>query len=58
MLEKLKEDVAVAKVMHPELAQEIQELYQLCLDEIEEGGSETHEVQLCYGAIDDLLDND
>lgn len=34
---------------------EILSLLQLCEDEIEEGGSEIHEVQLCYNDICDLV---
>ena len=41
---------------HPKLASEINELFQLCKDEIEQGGSETHEIELCYGSIKELLE--
>lgn len=41
---------------HPELKNEIEELLQLCQSEIEDGGSLTHERELCYGSIKELLE--
>jgi hypothetical protein len=41
---------------HPELQQEINGLIQLCQDNIEEGESETHEIELCMNEIEDLKD--
>jgi len=35
----------------PELGDEIADLYELCMDEIEEGGSPQHEIDLCYRDI-------
>lgn len=40
----------------PEYSEEIQNLYQLCLDEIEQGESESHEISLCIASIEDLID--
>lgn len=40
---------------YPDKAEEIQDLYQLCLDEIEQGESTPHEIELCLGGIDDLI---
>lgn len=40
---------------HPQLKEEIEELVQLCKDEIEEGGSPDHEIQLCRGSIEELI---
>jgi hypothetical protein len=42
----------------PELYEEIVGLWQLCLDEIEEGGSPQHEVGLCYRDIKELMERD
>lgn len=39
----------------PKLAEEIQEFYQLALDEIEEGGSTTHEIELATSDIEELI---
>lgn len=38
----------------PHLKPLIDDLYDLCLDEVESGGSESHEVQLCIQDIKDL----
>jgi hypothetical protein len=40
----------------PELKAEINDLIQLCNDEIEEGGSPTHERNLCYESIKQLAE--
>jgi hypothetical protein len=40
---------------HPHLVFTINDLYQLCLDEIEQGGSEPHEIQLCTSDIEELI---
>jgi len=40
---------------NPEYKSRINELFQLCLDEIDEGGSEEHEIQLCYSSIYELI---
>lgn len=39
----------------PELKGEINDLLQLCYDEIEAGESKENEIELCYGAINDLI---
>ena len=41
---------------HPKLKEEILDLYQLCLDEIEEGGSRENEIYLCLSSIEDLIE--
>jgi hypothetical protein len=41
---------------NPEYKSRINELFQLCLDEIDEGGSEEHEIQLCYSSIYELIE--
>lgn len=41
---------------HPEHKSEVSDLIQLCVDEIEEGGSSEHEISLCYSSIKELLE--
>lgn len=40
---------------HPSLKQEITQLYYLCLNEIEEGGSPMHEIELCLNDVEQLI---
>jgi hypothetical protein len=40
---------------YPELRGQIMDLFQLCLDEIEEGGSIIHEIQLCINDIEETI---
>jgi len=42
---------------YPELKQEILDIYTLCLDEIEEGGSVNHEVSLGMEDLKELILN-
>lgn len=42
---------------NPQLKNEVYDLIQLCEDEIEQGGSPEHEIQLCEEAIRQLLEN-
>lgn len=42
---------------HPEYYQQVDELIQLCRDEIEEGGSPQHEIQLCIESIKQLVED-
>jgi hypothetical protein len=42
---------------HPDLKNEILDLYQLCLDEIEQGESKDNEIYLCQSSIEDLLND-
>jgi len=46
-LEQLKEYVKDSIKANPQHKDEILDLYQLCLDEIEDGGSVQHEISLC-----------
>jgi len=39
---------------NPELKDEAYDLVQLCMDEIEGGGSKEHEIELCYESIKQL----
>lgn len=40
---------------YPELKGQILDLFTLCVDEIEEGGSRTHEISLCVSDIEELI---
>ena len=52
---QLKKYVREITAQYPDLDEEISDLYDLCLNEIEEGGSEQHEINLCYNDIQSLL---
>lgn len=54
-LEQLEEYVKKAIKEYPELKSSIMSLFQLCLDEIEEGGSRTHEIELCVNDIEENI---
>lgn len=41
---------------YPYLKDSIVDFYQLCLDEIEEGGSPSHEIELCMSDVNDLIE--
>jgi hypothetical protein len=43
---------------HPHLKKEVDDLVQLCFDEIEEGGSIEHEIDLAIDSIDQLLEEE
>lgn len=43
---------------HPKHKWEIWDFISLCQDEIEEGGSETHEIELCKSSILQLVGED
>jgi len=40
---------------YPSLKTEVQGLIDLCVAEIEEGGSQQHEISLCWSDIDELV---
>lgn len=40
---------------YPQHRKEIVGLYNLCKDEIEEGGSTEHEIELCLNEINELI---
>lgn len=42
---------------YPQHETEIRDLYQLCLDEIEEGGSAENETYLCMNDIEEVIKN-
>ena len=43
---------------HPDKFDEIWDFVSLCQDEIEEGGSPTHEIELCKESIRQLIEED
>jgi hypothetical protein len=53
--EQLQKYVQEKIKLHPELKSAIISLFQLCLDEIEEGGSREHEIDLCVTDIDQTI---
>jgi hypothetical protein len=55
-MEGLKKFIRETIEKHPTLEEEVMDLYQLCLDEIEQGGSTQHEIYSCMSSIDDLVD--
>lgn len=40
---------------NPELKEEIFDFYSLCRTEIEDGGSEPHEIELCISSVEELI---
>lgn len=54
-MEQLRNFVFQTINSHPELEDQILDLYQLCKDEIESGGSMSYEIEICKIAINDLL---
>ena len=55
---QLRAFVKESVTKHPHLKDEIYDLYELCLDEISEGGSPEHEIQLCITDIEQLIEQD
>ena len=56
-MKELIQHVADICMKFPRLANEAQELLDLCQTEIEEGASPSHEVELCYGSLMELIEN-
>ena len=54
-LTELKKEVLKMIDIHPKHTEELRELYFLAVSEIEEGGSETHECELAYTDMQDLI---
>jgi len=55
-LAQLKEWINIQITKHPEHKEEILDYYDLCMDEIEEGGSPTHEIELCINSVEELTE--
>jgi hypothetical protein len=54
-LSVLKSFVRDSIISHPQYKEEINDLFQLCLDEIDEGGSVYNEVTLCRNDIEEII---
>jgi hypothetical protein len=54
-MKELKQFANSFLTKHPEFKKEVEDLIQLCADEIEDGGSAPHEIELCKRSIVDLL---
>lgn len=48
--------IAEKKAQYPELREEMDDLFQLALDEIEDGGSPQHECDLAAESINQLIE--
>lgn len=46
-----------ARKKYPDLEDQINEYYELCMTEIDDGGSIPHEIQLCVNDIEELITN-
>ena len=57
-MEELVQWARSLKNEHPDKFDEIWELVDLCYNEIEQGGSPEHEIELCKDSIIQLLDDD
>lgn len=57
-MKKLKEFIKDFIIKHPEHKGEALDLFQLCLDEIEQGGSPDNEISLCEESINQLLEEE
>lgn len=55
-LQQLTEWVRETVKKHPDLKSEILDYYVLCIDEMEDGGSEQHEIELCVNSIEQLIE--
>lgn len=54
-MEQLLEFAKQTIKRYPALKSDIEELIELCIMEIEEEGSERHEIELCWINIQDLI---
>jgi hypothetical protein len=43
---------------YPNLEDEINDFIQLCIDEVEQGASLTHEIELCQDSIEQLINEE
>jgi hypothetical protein len=55
-IDNLKQYCIEKATQYPKLAGEIEDLYQLALDEIDQGGSPMHECELAIGSIEEAID--
>ena len=57
-MKRLRDYVKEFVAEHPHLKEEVNDLAQLCFDEIEQGGSIEHEIDLAIDSIDQLLEEE
>ncbi len=55
-MKQLAEDLRKVITKFPQLKDGVNDMYQLCKDEIEEGGSEQGEIENCRQAVKDLIE--
>lgn len=55
-LQQFKKEINKQIVKYPLLKEEILDLYELAINEIEEDGSASHEIELCQESIKQLID--
>jgi hypothetical protein len=55
-MKELIQWVGEMKQSHPDKSEEMLDLVSLCRDEIEEGGSPSHEIALCKESIKQLIE--
>jgi hypothetical protein len=55
-MKQLAKDLQVVIIRFPQLSGGVKDMYQLCKDEIEEGGSYEHEIDSCRQAVRDLIE--
>ena len=55
-LQQFKNEINEQRVKYPLLKEEILDFYELAINETEEGGSPTHEIELCLESIKQLID--
>ena len=57
MLAEFKKRMPLIIEKFPQHKEEVQASYQLALDEIEDGGSISHEISICLSDIDQIINN-
>lgn len=55
-LQQFRDYIKEQTVKYPLLKEEILDFYELAINEIEEGGSPIHEIELCLESIKQLID--
>lgn len=54
-IDDLRKFIREKSLEYPHLESEFYDYYSLCLSEIEEGGSKTHEIELCINSIEETI---
>ncbi len=55
-MEQLRQDLRAIITKYPQLKGQVNDFFQLCKDEIDEGGSPTNEIDLCRNSVQELVD--